>query len=163
MSTRYCTWIRIGGRIKTGKLDKLLALIRQASVTVEWGDASFEPKDEAELLEALKDGHIWLCDDQACWGEFPELEVACRQLGLAYTRHTEASLDCDAELLDWRPGMREPLVRIGSNVNTKAAYVPAASLHEVIGHLEAGLGNQALRRLRTLCPTISELPPFEII
>ena len=163
MSSRYCTWIRIGGRIKAGKLDRLLAAIQQSSVSTEWGDAPFEPKNWAELLETLKDGHIWLCDDQACWGEFPELEAACRKLGLAYTRHTEAALDCDAELLDWRPGMPEPVVRIGSNVNTGAVFVPAVSLHEVIGHLEAGRTKPALHRLRKLCPTVPDLPPFEII
>ena len=96
-------------------------------------------------------------------GRIPRAGGRLPQLGLAYTRHTEAALDCDAELLDWRPGMPEPVVRIGSNVNTGAVFVPAVSLHEVIGHLEAGRTKPALHRLRKLYPTVPDLPPFEII
>jgi len=67
---------------------------------------------------------LWLCDEQADYGEFPELEAACRKLGLSYCRHSEASFDCDSELADWRPGMNKPLVRTGSNINSVDTYVP---------------------------------------
>jgi len=163
MSARYAAWIRIGGRVGHANVEPLLAAIRQASVSLEWGDAPIEPRTADELPTVCRDGHLWLCDDQASYGEFPELEAACRKLGLEYTRHTEAALDCDGELVDWRRGITKPVVRIGSNVHTKATFVPVEALKKVIAQLEAGRSQHALRALRKLCPTVPDLPPFEII
>jgi len=163
MSARFSTWIRIGGRIERSKIEPLLKAIREASVSLEWGDACFEPKDADELLEAKESEWLRLCDDQASWGEFPELEAACRKLGLGYVRHTEAALDCDAERVDFRHGMKKPLVRVGSNVNIDVTFVPSDALREVISHLEGRQTDKALRALRKLCREVPELPPFEVV
>jgi hypothetical protein len=45
------------------------------------------------LIERCEAGFLRLCDEQANNGEFPELEVACRRLGLSYLRHSEGTLD----------------------------------------------------------------------
>ena len=163
MSAHYAAWVRIGGRIKRSKIEQLLKAIREASVSLEWGDAPFAPQSDDELLTVRRDGHLWFCDDQARWGEFPELEGACRKLKLGYSRHTEGACDCDAERVDFRPGMKEPLVRIGSNVNSNVTYVPTEAVRKALALLEGDQSEKALRVLRKLCPDVSELPAFEIV
>lgn len=163
MSSRFCASIRIGGTIEASKIEPLVLAIRAAGVSCEWGDAPFEPKTQQELLDARKDGHLWLCDEQANYGEFPELEAVCRKLGLGYTRYSEASFDSDAERVDWRPSMNKPLVWVASNTNCKNTFVPIEQVHGALDLLEAGKVDRALHSLRSLCPPICELPPFEIL
>lgn len=163
MSSRFCASIRIGGQIKRSSVEPLLKEIRAAALSLEWGDAPFMPQNADELMAGRKDKHLWLCDEQADYGEFPELETACRKLGLAYCRHSEASFDCDAELADWRPGMKKPLVRPGSNINSHDSYVPIEAVRKAIALLKAGEPQKALHALQQLCPKIPELPPFEIV
>jgi len=148
MSSRFCASIRIGGQIKRSKVEPLLKEIGAAALSLEWGDAPFLPQNADELMEARQDKHLCLCDEQANYGEFPELEVACRELGLAYCRHSEASFDCDAELADWRPGMKKPLVRTGSNINSHDSYVPIEAVRKAVAVLESGDTTKALHAFR---------------
>ena len=90
MSERYCAWIRIGGRIERSKTEPLLAEVHSSSVSLDWGEPPFEPASAEDLLDAKKDDTLQLCDDQARYGEFPELEEVCRDLELAHTRFCEA-------------------------------------------------------------------------
>ena len=84
MSERYCAWIRIGGRINASKTRPLLKTIREAGASLGWGEPLATPESTAELIKGLQDDWLWLCDDQARYGEFPELEAACQRLGLDY-------------------------------------------------------------------------------
>lgn len=163
MSERYATWIQIGGRIKRSRIDSFLKAIREAAVRTDWGEAYFEPQTPEELLEACKDGHLQLCDEEARYGEFPELEKACRRLRLSYRRHCEGMCGYDAELLDWRPGMKEPVAHKSSNEHTDETLVLASAVTEAITLLEAGNTQQGIEALKHLCPQLPELPPLEII
>ncbi|MEE9294852.1 MAG: hypothetical protein V3W34_07830 [Phycisphaerae bacterium] len=164
MSARYSTWIRIGGRIERSDVDPLLKAITKAYVSLEWGEPPFKPTAADELLDARQqDGWLWLCDQEAKYGEFPELEETCRRLGLPYTRFAEGWCGCDPELLDWRPGMKEPLIRTGSNDDCEKTFVATDSVNEALTALEAGHVQQAVSMLRKLCPEVAELPPFEIV
>ena len=162
MSSRFCASIRIGGQIKRSKVEPLLKVIREAAVSLEWGDAPFLPQNADELMEARGESWLRLCDEQASYGEFPELEATCRKLGLSYSRHGEASFDCDAELADWRPEMR--IARSpGSNINSVDTYVPIDAVRKALRFLEAGQSGKAIHALQQLCPDIPELPPFEVV
>ena len=163
MSDRYCAWIRIGGRIERSKLEPLLGEIQASGVSLDWGDAPFEPTSADALVDAKKDETLQLCDDQARNGEFPELEEECRSLGLAYTRFCEAWCGYDAEIVDWRPGMKEPLVRRGSNENSDAVLLRMNDVKEALTALEAGRTEEAIAKLRGLCPQTPDLPPFEVV
>lgn len=164
MSARYSSWIRIGGRLPCSKVDPLLKTIAKAYVSLEWGDAPFKPKAAGELANARQqDGWLWLCDQEARYGEFPELEETCRRLGLPYTRFSEGWCSSDAELLDWRPGMKGPLIRTGSNDDCERTFVTTDSVNDVLAALEAGDVQQAINMLRKLCPEVPALPPFEIV
>lgn len=119
MNERLTGEIWIGGAIKPDQAPQLCAAIRSQQLSLEWGDAPFEPHDAEQLLEGLDDlGRISVlhfCNDQANWGQFAELEEFLRQQGLPYARLTGSS-DCyDGALVEFRPG-RE-LVILTTNAN----------------------------------------------
>jgi len=163
MSSRICASIHIGGRLKRSRVEPLLKAIREAGASLDWGDAPFLPQCPEDLAEACAGQVLRLCDEQAKSGEFPDIEAACRKVGLGYSRHSEGSVEWDAELVDWRPGMKKPLVRHASNANRVDTYVPTDAIRGVIRFLERGQPDRALRALRELCRVIPELPPFEIV
>jgi hypothetical protein len=162
MSERYAAYISIGGDLPQSRVSELLEAIRNASISHEWGDTPFAPQSAGDLSKAVHKGRLWLCDDQSRYGTFPELEAACRKLGLSYTRWAEGYCQYDAELVDWRPGMRKPLVRVSSNAS-EATYVPTKSVMKALRHLEAGRVGKAKALLRRLCPTVPKLPPLMIV
>ena len=163
MSERFATWIQIGGKVPRSKINQLLKTIAAAGVSLEWGDVPFTPNSADDLLAARKDGLLWLCDDEAAWGQFPELEQACRRLKLAHTRCSDGGCAYDAERVDWRPGMKEPLARRSSTEQSGETFVRAGEAKEALVVLEAGDIPKAIAKLRGLCPDIPELPPFEIV
>jgi hypothetical protein len=162
MSERFAAWIQIGGNLPRSKVKQLLKAITEAGVSLEWGDAPFTPHSAEDLLAARQDGYLELCDDEASWGQFPELEQACRKLNLAYIRCSDGSFAYDANRVDWRPGMKEPLARRSSTEHNGEPFVLASSVKEALLILEAGEPQKAISKLRSLCPDIPELPPFEI-
>ena len=163
MSERYCAWIRIGGQIKHSSLEPFLKAICQSYVRLNWGEPHFEPKTIDELREAEQDDWLWLCDEDARHGEFSELEEVCRKLGLAYKRSCEAWCGYDAELVDWRPGMEEPLFRTCSNEDYKILLVDVGTVAEALVELEARQIQNEINKLRNICPQVPDLPPFEIV
>jgi hypothetical protein len=163
MSSRYAAWIRIGGTVDRASAGSLLNAVRQAWAKRDWNADPFQPSTIDELLEAREDGWLWLYDEEAKYGEFEGIERVCRELGLSYCRHTEAWCGDDAVLLDWRPGMEQPLVRTGSNDNSDVALVPEDPVRNALAALEAGDAPAATRILEDLCPQVPDLPPFEIV
>lgn len=161
MSDRYPANIIIGGSLPRSRLPELLKAVQKSTVSITWGDPPLNPKTSQHLLSAMDDGRLWLCDDERRNGEFPELEKACRKLSLSYTRQSEGCCGHDAETVDWRPGMVEPAVRVGSNSGDNLC-VPEEEVRKALTHLEAGHIGRARELLRTLCPDIPELPPFTI-
>ena len=162
MSERYAASIKSGGEIAHNNLATLLDAITKASICHEWGEPPFEPKSAQDLAAAIRDGHLFLCDDQTRYGEFPELETACRELDLSYTRWCEGYCEYDAEVVDWRPGMNEPACRTGSN-SGDATFAPADEVRKALKHLESNHIRRARELLRKLCPDIPTLPPFTIV
>ena len=162
MSERFSAWIETGGQVDRSRIAPLLKSINASFVKLDWGEPDFAPSSADELVNACVDGRLQLCDEEARYGEFTELEEACRLLGLSYTRRSEGFCGYDAEIVDWRPGMEKPLVRIGSNENCETVFVAAKKVKEVLVALEGGQYRDAAEKLRALCPDIPELPPFEI-
>lgn len=162
MPERIAAYIMIGGRLPRLRLPALLKAITVEGITLDWGECLFEPTTAEQLLTAIRDGRIWLCDEQASWGEFPDLEKACRTLQLGYTRHSDAGLEWDAELVEWRPRMSKPVVNTASNCGT-TTYVPVQEVKKALRHLQARRIAEATKLLRRLCPSVPRLPPFEIV
>jgi len=163
MSSRYAAWIKIGGTVERAKAEPLLKAVRDAWAKRDWNADPFQPGTIDELLDAREEGWLWLYDEEAKYGEFGDIERACRELGLSFSRHTEAWCGDDAILLDWRPGMEEPLVRTGSNDNSDTALVPEEPVVKALAALEAGEASEAIRILKDLCSHVPDLPPFEVV
>ena len=162
MSERFAGYIIIGGRLRRSQLNDLLKAVREAGAALDWGEPPFAPATAEQLLTALRDRHLWLCDEQASWGEFPELEKTCRTLGLGYTRHSDSGIEWDAELVEWRSGMAKPLAWIASNWSMRT-FLPTDQARKVLKQLTAGRVAEATRLLRGLCPNVSRLPAFRIV
>ena len=62
-------------------------------------------EDEFELLRFMEDGHIVRDDCEARYGQFEELEDACRELGLSYVRQSDGKYEFSPEIVFWQPGM----------------------------------------------------------
>lgn len=162
MSERYAANIVIGGNLPRNQLPELLKAVREAAVSIEWSEPPLDPQSEQDLLSAIEEGQLWLCDDQTRYGEFPELETTCRKLRLSYTLWSEGYCGHDASVVEWRPGMRKALVRIGSNSNN-ATFVPTEEVCKALRQLESNHIGRARKILRALCPNIPKLPPFKIV
>ncbi len=160
MSARYSAWIRIGGSLERSRAEGLIKAIRADYARLDWGEPPFEPATAEDLLAARSDECLRLCDEEARYGEFDAIESACRELGLCYRRHTEAWVGEDAILIDWRPGMAEPLVRTASNEGGDEALVSEERVREALSLLEAGQMPEGIAALRTLCSAVPEVPPF---
>ena len=162
MPERIAAYIMMGGRLPRSRVPGLLKAIREAGVAHDWGECLFEPADADQLLTVMRGQHLWLCDEQASWGEFPELEKACRTLALGYMRHSDAGHEFDPEIAEWRLGMAKPIVRIASNCGT-TTYTPTGDVKKALKHLKAGQVAEAAKLLRRLCPNVPKLPSFKIV
>lgn len=162
MSDRMSANISIGGQLAASSVPELLQAIRDAGLSLEWSDAVFKPATGDDLLANLDNGRIWLCDEES-HGAFEELEATCRALGLSYTRYTEAGMETDAELVDWRPGMRKPQSQIASGCDQAILYVSQEDVRRTLEHFQAARIEPARRILKRLCPHIPKLPQFEIV
>jgi hypothetical protein len=179
MSEPILAEISIGGRIHRELAGNLLTAIRDQRVSLEWGDARFEPQTPEELLWAcqVKEGVrvLWLCDDQANYGEFRQLEAFLVGAGIAFDRRSNATFQFDAEVVQFRPGMSP--VKYPSDSSGRP-FVPAAlmasiakALDQAADTAEGQTSLELLRRLRGLQQLVHEhvpraLPPlaaFEIV
>lgn len=160
MGARYSAWIRVGGSLECSQAERLIKAIRVDYARLDWGEPPFEPATADELLAARCEERLRLCDEEARYGEFDAIESACRELGLSYRRHTEAWCGDDAILVDWHPGMTEPLVRVASNEGGDETMVSEQRVCEALGLLEAGQTVKGIAAMRTLCPAVPEVPPF---
>lgn len=163
MSDRTCACIEIGGRLPRSKAQQLLEAINETRVSLDWGDATFEPNFADDLLTVLKNDRLWLCDDQASYGEFPVLETTCRRLKLPYTRCSDGGVVYSPERVDWRPGMSQPLVRICRSESNEQILIPQESVEMALKALEVGRIAEARRLLQSVCPHVPPLPPFGLV
>ena len=147
MSDRYSARIEIGGELPRQHLPRFCRL--------------FEVSDEGALLERVADGHLVLEDEQAAWGEFFELESACRDLDLAYRRHSEGYWEYPPQVVFWQPGMDGPeSVTTDSDGNL---LVPMDTLREARDHLRADKAALARALLEETIIEVPELPQFRLV
>jgi len=166
MSDRIAAEIVIGGKLKRANLDEFLKAVKDQGVSLEWGDKFFEPTGEKDLLDGVSGEVLVLRDDQAPWGEFEDLEKACRETGLSYDRSAEARYEFDGEVVRWRDGMDEP--RRFCAGQEGGVHVPAVQIEVEFGgnfeKIETLPKNEVVRKLRVLCgEDIPHMEPFEIV
>jgi len=183
MADRMAAEISIGGKIPASLVPDLCAVIADDHVCLDWGDRRFEPGSAKELMEATQElgtaenpvQLLWLCDDEARWGEFDSLEEFLVQHGIAFTRRSAGKYEYDAELVEYRPGMQSPCViylDLSGNPTVLASELsPAvASLAVALEHLEKGPAETVAESVREahrllhnqLPPEVPPLETFEI-
>src|SRR5436853_6904389 len=109
MSDYIAAEIKIGGRIPTALVPALCEAIAEQRLSLEWGDCVFQPHSAIDLLEAATnvDGvrMLRLYDDDAAWGEFPELEAFLEKHEIPFDRFHEGKFDTNPRLQQFRPGV----------------------------------------------------------
>ncbi|REK39226.1 MAG: hypothetical protein DWQ46_18240 [Planctomycetota bacterium] len=168
--------IWIGGKVPASVAPELCAVIASQCVATEWGDAHFAPESPQDLLDACKDTSgvalLWLCDDQARWGEFDALETFLREHGISYKRRSDGRYEYDAELIEYRPerdvvatttnAEGEPIIPVSKLAAVDAVLdsaQQARSRSEMLAALQAA--QQLLRE--QLPPNVPPLEPFSIV
>ena len=171
--------ISIGGQIRAELVAGLCRAIADQYVSLEWGDARFEPQTADDLLSAcqLKTGVrlLWLCADQANYGELRQLEAFLVGAGIPFRRRSNATYQFDAEVVEFRAGTGlvqypsdsggRPFLSLPTMVLIVEAVDQAADTAKEQTSLEL------LRRLRNLQQLVHEnvpraVPPltaFEIV
>lgn len=161
MSERYATWIEIGGNIDSADLGDFIQAICKSCVRLNWGEPYFSPKSDSDITESQDGKWLQFCDDEAKNGEFTELESICRSLNLSYRRYTEASYGSDAEVVNWRIGMENPIRQITSS-NHSDILVPQSIIIEALALIAIRQIKCARELLRQFCPYIDPLPAFKL-
>jgi hypothetical protein len=168
--------IWIGGPVPASLVPELCAAISEQSVALEWGEPIFEPGSGDDLMAVRRerDGTLllWLCDNEARWGEFDSLELFLREHNIPFTRKSDGGYEYDPEMIEFRPGREAEQVL----TDKWGELVVAVSL---LNELKAGLDAiesaptrtemieqiQAVRRLveKRLPPMLPPLETFEIV
>jgi hypothetical protein len=90
--------ITIGGKIKRRDLDSLVEAIVEDRCGPDWG-ALDEDKALAEIEACAREKrHLYLCANEASWGQFENVQSLCRELGLIHKAECEAGGE-------WHPHM----------------------------------------------------------
>lgn len=149
MSDRYSASIRIGGDLPRRHIARICGLL------------GLDLKSEAALLPRVEGGWLRHEDNEATWGEFCDLETACRELGLSYVRESDGYYDQAPQAAFWQPGMEGP-----ESVTTDGSggmLVSMDTLCEVREHLRAGRIAEALALLEEAIVEVPDLPPFRLL
>ena len=166
MADRFAGEIHIGGTLRVADhdpddIDAFLAECSQQPT--EWGEPSQCEEVTLSTISQVIDedtGFIIFRDDQACYGEFEELEELCRELGLSYDRTSDARYEYDGELVRWRAGMEEPLVE-DADKNGKR-LIAGEHVEACLATLRAGRIAEGIKALQELVPDVAPLTKFEV-
>ena len=178
MADRMAARIWIGGRLSVGQAEELCGAIADEGVSLDHGDKAFRPSTPQDLIQACNendDGRVLcLCDDQASWGEFAELESFLQEHEIPYTRHGEGGGSYNGEIVEYRPGSDPVCTTVDANgspaVDTDAIHRVARALDVALRRLDAGDMRRATRWLKVarhslreqLPSAVQPLPSFEI-
>jgi hypothetical protein len=175
MSERLAAEIWIGGNIPGTLVPDLCAAITDEGVALEWGEGSFAPKNSQDLRTSLRENDIHtrllcLCDDEASWGQFENLERFLHEHRIPFTRCTAGNAAYDPEFVEYRPNYGE--ITLAANVAGQLTVVateldPVEHLLDAaikLAQLDTGanflsLVQTALKLLREQLPR--PLPPLE--
>ena len=107
MADYMAAHIEIGGKLARTKLKELLSLIHELSAE----DYSSSPPNQ-EYLQTCADENkpLALYDDQARYGEFPELEEFCIANKLTFNRHSSPKYEYEGQIRFYSPDSSEQVI-----------------------------------------------------
>jgi hypothetical protein len=164
MADRVIAKIWIGGTLRAANAQVLIDAINEAQVYPEEGDIHFQPCSAVDLMEArTTDGLLYLCDDEAPWGEMDSMIEVCGRLGLSYRHWHEASSDGGAAVTWWAPGMDQPISYPSDHFDQDRIFVDVGVVRSTLDLLRTGQVGDAVALLEGALPVMPSLPPFEIV
>ncbi len=151
MSDYMAAEIWIGGRIPAALVPNLCLAISRECAGIEWGDCKFSPTTADALRPAIREHDgvpaLWLCDDQARWGQFEELEAFLVTHGIQFRRRSDGKFDSDPEIVEFRAGTG--LVHFATN-SSGEPLVPLVTLTAVERMVEKSLARSARCSVKSL-------------
>lgn len=159
--------ILVGGRVPTALVPELCAAITAAGASLDWGDACFKPSTAQDLLDNCTEHDkavvLQLCDDQASWGEFKELEAFLVERAIAFDRFSDGRYEFDPEWVSLRPGSELQVQPINSQrepqVYLKSVWDLRKRLTLARTAAERGQHKAVLRHLRDLQAAVERVAP----
>jgi len=110
MSDRFPAEITIGGPIPRWLLDELAGMIASEGVSIDWQYVLDQPAVRTAIeAAASKSETIRFTDDEACYGQFEELENWLTSHGIDFDRHGDARYEYDGENAYGR-GRKRPVI-----------------------------------------------------
>jgi hypothetical protein len=167
MTDRMTADIAIGGRIPLSLVPGLIAAIKAEGIYLTWDEeAFFAPTGAADLLQAAHTGEqpgcLHLVNHEVAGGTFDTLEGFLFKHNLAFDRWCEGRYEFDPELVQFRPGMKEPIACI--TTKAKQPVVEMQSVSVALDALKQGAVQKAVSILSDLlAPVIAPLTHLEII
>jgi hypothetical protein len=157
MSDRFCARISIGGNVKRSLIPALIKKINAEGTTLEYGGRIISIVNENHLLSCIDDfGFLTFNDEAIPNGEFENLERFLVRNKIHFTRESEAYAEYQAETVEYR-GKGKPVC---------LTNVPLSEIKKAIDMLESKDNKEnrkGIKFLKTFCPEVSELQPFEIV
>ena len=152
MADYMAAHIEIGGKLTRCKLNELLSLIEELSAE-DYGSSS--PNQEYLQICADENKPLALYDDQARYGEFPELEQFCIANKLTFKRKSSPKYEYEGQIRFFSTDSGE------SNISATDDGEPYLKLSELKEYHDKGL------TLREVIAKVAEfagnMPAFELI
>ena len=152
MADYMAAHIEIGGKLARCKLNELLSLIEELSAE----DDSSSPLNQ-EYLQTCTDENkpLALYDDQARYGEFPELEQFCIANKLTFNRKSSPKYEYEGQIRFFSPDSGE------RNISATDAGEPYLVLSELQDYHDEGLTLQEV--IEKVAEYAGNMPAFELI
>lgn len=131
MADTFSADIVIGGNITRTELQVLFDAIKADGAWDEDGAYPFD--EDAEDWEPEPGKPLHLCDPEAAWGHFDDIEAACQEIGLRYVRWSE---DGDKQVFDGKETHDVTCDGDGETVVTSARLRKFATREAALAWLE---------------------------
>ena len=152
MADYMAAHIEIGGKLARCKLNELLSLIEELSAE----DYSSSPPNQEYLQKCTDENKpLALYDDQARYGEFPELEEFSIANKLIFKRHSSPKYEYEGQIRLHSPNFGEQV--IGATVDGEP-YLKWSELKE---YQERGSTLQEV--IKKVAEYAGNMPAFELI
>jgi aspartate oxidase len=130
MSDRFPAEITIGGTIPRQLMDELAGMIASEGVSLDWQYAMDKASVFAAIEAAACRGEtVRFTDDEACLGQFEDLENWLTSHGIDFDRHSDARYEYDGENAYGRSRKR-PVIR--NSDQSGKNLVSAEEVHKVL-------------------------------
>jgi len=159
MADHFPAEITIGGRIPRRLLAELAEHIAFEGVGLDWQYAL----DEAAVCEAIEAADaqgqtVRFTEDEACCGEFEELEHWLFSHGIDFDRHNAARFEHDGENVYARSGMSLVSMNCDQSGND---LVPAEEIRKILA--DQSTPSQKLARITRLAAAPPGLTPVTVM